>query len=40
MTVRAIAGETVYVFIDGWSDLERGDYTLTVSLGSCEGGGR
>ncbi|MEE2788486.1 MAG: fasciclin domain-containing protein [Myxococcota bacterium] len=38
ITVRATAGDLVYVIVDGWQDVERGDYDLEVRIGSCEGG--
>ena len=38
LTLRAAAGESYYIFVDGWSDADRGDYNLELRLGSCEGG--
>ena len=38
ITVRASAGDLIYVVVDGWADISRGDYELEVRIGSCEGG--
>ena len=38
LTIRVSAGDVFYVFVDGWSDLERGDYSLNLFVGSCEAG--
>ena len=37
ITVRARAGETIYLFVDGWADVARAPYEHRVRIGSCEG---